>query len=152
MYVSHSHYNFIIYNSYSSCRLSLLFFFMIRLPPSATRTDTLSPYTTLFRSIVRRDYPTVDGSRASEVYFENVAIPGDALLGGEGTGLPLVEQIVDEATVAVCAEATGVMQKLHEGTLEYTQQRKQFGVPIAKFQVLQHRMVDMFMEVETART
>ena len=102
--------------------------------------------------IVRRDYPTVDGSRASEIYFENVAIPGDALLGGEGAGLPLVEQIVDEATVAVCAEATGVMQKLHEGTLEYTQQRKQFGVPIAKFQVLQHRMVDMFMEVEQARS
>ncbi|SKB34326.1 acyl-CoA dehydrogenase family protein [Sphingopyxis flava] len=102
--------------------------------------------------IVRRDYPTVDGNRASEIYFENAAIPADALLGGEGTGLPLIEQIVDEATVALCAEATGVMQKLHEGTLEYTQQRKQFGVPIAKFQVLQHRMVDMFMEVEQARS
>ena len=102
--------------------------------------------------ITRRDYPTVDGSRASEIYFENVAIPGNALLGGEGAALPLIEQIVDEATVAVCAEATGVMQKLHEGTLEYTQQRKQFGVPIAKFQVLQHRMVDMFMEVEQARS
>ncbi|MBB5708022.1 acyl-CoA dehydrogenase family protein [Sphingopyxis panaciterrulae] len=102
--------------------------------------------------IVRRDYPTVDGNRASEIYFENVAIPGDALLGGEGVGLDLIEQIVDEATVAVCAEATGVMQKLHEGTLDYTQQRKQFGIPIAKFQVLQHRMVDMFMEVEQARS
>lgn len=102
--------------------------------------------------IVRRDYPTVDGNRASEIYFENVAIPGDALLGGEGTGLDLIERIVDEATVAVCAEATGVMQKLHEGTLDYTQQRKQFGIPIAKFQVLQHRMVDMFMEVEQARS
>src|SRR5690606_9936093 len=102
--------------------------------------------------IVRRDYPTVDGNRASEIYFENVAIPADALLGGEGGGLPLVELIVDEATVSLCAEATGVMQKLHEGTLEYTQQRKQFGIPIAKFQVLQHRMVDMFMEVEQARS
>jgi alkylation response protein AidB-like acyl-CoA dehydrogenase len=98
--------------------------------------------------IVRRDYPTVDGSRASEIYFENVAIPADALLGGEGAALPLIEQIVDEATVALCAEATGVMQKLHEGTLDYTQQRKQVGVPIAKFQVLQHRMVDMFMAYE----
>ena len=49
--------------------------------------------------IVRRDYPTVDGFQASEVYFENVAIPGDALLGDEGAGLPLIEQIVDEATV-----------------------------------------------------
>ena len=102
--------------------------------------------------IVRRDYPTVDGCRASEVYFENVAIPGDALLGDEGAGLPLIEQIVDEATVAVCAEACGVTAKLHEGTLEYTQQRKQFGQPISRFQVLQHRMVDMFMEVEQAKS
>ncbi len=102
--------------------------------------------------IVRRDYPTVDGSRASEIYFENVSISSESLLGAEGAGLPLIEQIVDEATVATCAEATGVMQKLHEGTLDYTQQRKQFGQPIARFQVLQHRMVDMFMEVEQARS
>lgn len=100
--------------------------------------------------IVRRDYPTVDGFQASEVYFENVAIPGDALLGGEGAGLPIIERIVDEATVAVCAEACGVTRKLHTGTLDYAQQRKQFGQPIARFQVLQHRMVDMFMEVEQA--
>lgn len=102
--------------------------------------------------IARRDYPTVDGFRASEIYFENVAVPADALLGAEGQGIGLIERIVDEATVAVCAEATGVMEKLHQGTLEYTQQRKQFGVPISKFQVLQHRMVDMFMEVEQARS
>lgn len=102
--------------------------------------------------IVRRDYPTVDGNRASELYFENASIPADALLGEEGGALPIIDQIVDEASVAVCAEATGVMQKLHEGTLEYTQQRKQFGVPISKFQVLQHRMVDMFMEWEQAKS
>ena len=99
--------------------------------------------------IVRRDYPTVDGNRASEIYFENVAIPGDALLAG---GIDLIEQIVDQATVAVCAEATGVMAKLHEGTLDYAKQRQQFGQPIARFQVLQHRMVDMFMEVEQAKS
>jgi len=99
--------------------------------------------------ITRRDYPTVDGNRASEVYFENVAIPGDALLAG---GMDLIEKVVDEATVAVCAEATGVMAKLHEGTLEYSKQRQQFGQPIARFQVLQHRMVDMFMEVEQAKS
>ena len=99
--------------------------------------------------ITRRDYPTVDGFRASEVYFENVAVPGDALLPG---GLALIEQIVDEATVAVCAEATGVMAKLHEGTLDYSKQRQQFGQPIGRFQVLQHRMVDMFMEVEQAKS
>ncbi|HEX4874129.1 MAG TPA: acyl-CoA dehydrogenase family protein [Sphingorhabdus sp.] len=99
--------------------------------------------------ITRRDYPTVDGNRASEVYFENVAIPGDALLAG---GMDLIEKVVDEATVAVCAEATGVMTKLHEGTLDYSKQRQQFGQPIARFQVLQHRMVDMFMEVEQAKS
>ena len=100
--------------------------------------------------LVRRDYPTVDGFRASEIYFENASVPGDALLGAEGSGLPLVERIVDEATVAVCAEGTGVMRRLHAGTMDYARQRKQFGRPIADFQVLQHRMVDMFMEVEQA--
>ncbi len=100
--------------------------------------------------ITRRDYPTVDGFMASEIYFENASISADALLGGEGTALPIIEQIVDEATVAVCAEACGVTRKLHAGTLEYARQRNQFGQPIARFQVLQHRMVDMFMEVEQA--
>ncbi len=95
--------------------------------------------------ITRRDYPCVDGFQASEVYFENVAVPGEALLAG---GLPLVEQIVDEATVAVCGEACGVTRKLHEGTLDYSKQRQQFGQPIGRFQVLQHRMADMFIEVE----
>ena len=95
--------------------------------------------------VVRRDYPTVDGFQASEVYFENVAIPGDALIAG---GIDLIEQLVDEATVAMCGEASGIARKLHEGTLDYTKQRKQFGVPIGKFQVLQHRMADMFIEVE----
>ena len=98
--------------------------------------------------IVRRDYPCVDGFQASEIYFENVAVPADALLGGDGTGLPLIEQIVDEATVAVCGEACGVTRKLHEGTLDYSKQRQQFGQPIGRFQVLQHRMADMFLEVE----
>jgi alkylation response protein AidB-like acyl-CoA dehydrogenase len=95
--------------------------------------------------ITRRDYPTVDGYQASEVYFENVAVPGDALLSG---GLALVEKIVDEAIVAVCGEACGVARRLHDGTLDYSKQRQQFGQPIGRFQVLQHRMADMFMEVE----
>jgi pimeloyl-CoA dehydrogenase small subunit len=102
------------------------------------------------KGIVTRDYPTVDGQRASEVYFENVSVPADALIGAEGNGLPLVEKVIDEATAAVCAEAVGALRKLHEGTLDYARQRKQFGVPIASFQVLQHRMVDMFINVEQA--
>ena len=97
--------------------------------------------------ITRRDYATVDGFRASEVYFENVAIPGDAHLPG---GIDLIERIIDEATMGVCAEGVGTLRKLHDGTLEYSKQRKQFGQPIGKFQVLQHRMADMFIEVEQA--
>jgi alkylation response protein AidB-like acyl-CoA dehydrogenase len=95
--------------------------------------------------ITRRDYATVDGFRAAEVYFENVAIPGDALLPG---GIDLIERVVDEATVAICAEGTGIARKLLSGTVEYTQQRKQFGQPIGKFQALQHRMADMLVEAE----
>ncbi len=100
--------------------------------------------------IVTRDYPTVDGHRASEVYFENLTVPAEALIGSEGAALPLVEQVVDEAIAATCAEACGVLRRLHEGTLEFTRARKQFGAPIASFQVLQHRMVDMFIQVEQA--
>lgn len=98
--------------------------------------------------IVTRDYPTVDGQRASEIYFENVVVPAENLLGAEGEALPLVERVIDEATAAVCAEAVGCMRKLHAGTLDYARQRKQFGTAISNFQVLQHRMVDMFMELE----
>ncbi len=97
--------------------------------------------------VATRDYPTVDGRRASEVAFENTPA---RLLGDAETGLELVERVVDEATAAVCAEAVGCMRKLHENTLDYARQRKQFGRPISEFQVLQHRMVDMFMETEQA--
>jgi pimeloyl-CoA dehydrogenase small subunit len=98
--------------------------------------------------VTTRDYPTVDGRRASEVYFENVSVGGDALIGAEGEGLPLIERVVDEAIAATCAEAVGAMGVAHKMTVEYSRQRKQFGIAIGKFQVLQHRMVDMFMEHE----
>ncbi|MEN9683672.1 MAG: hypothetical protein RLZZ427_1423 [Pseudomonadota bacterium] len=95
--------------------------------------------------ISRRDYPTVDGFRASEVYFENVAVPGEALLSG---GIDLVERVVDEASMAVCAEATGISRTMLAQTVDYTKQRKQFGQPIGRFQSLQHRMADMLVEGE----
>jgi pimeloyl-CoA dehydrogenase small subunit len=98
--------------------------------------------------VTTRDYPTVDGNRASEVVLENVKVGADALIGPEGHGLPLVEKVVEEAVAATCAEACGVLRRLQEGTVEYTRQRKQFGVPISSFQVLQHRMVDMFIGLE----
>ena len=96
----------------------------------------------------RRDYPTVDGRRASEVALDGVRLGAEALVGEDGQALPLIEQVLDEARAALCAEALGVMGQLHGQTLEYAKQRRQFGHPIADFQVLQHRMVDMFVQLE----
>ncbi len=95
-----------------------------------------------------RDYPTVDGSRASEITLEDVKVSSDNLIGEEGKASKLIEQVVDESIAAVCAEAIGAMGVLNEATVEYCKTRKQFGQPIGKFQVLQHRMVDMFMQYE----
>ncbi len=102
--------------------------------------------------ISRRDYPTVDAFRASEVTFEGVKLPGTALLGTEGKGLAAIEQVIDEGILAVGAEAVGCMEVLYKATVEYCKTREQFGQPIGKFQVLQHRMVDMFMEHEQAKS
>jgi alkylation response protein AidB-like acyl-CoA dehydrogenase len=99
--------------------------------------------------IRRRDYPSVDGGRASEVYFDNVRIGADAVLR-EGDALPLIEQVVDDATIALCAEGVGVMRRLYRDTVDYARERKQFGVPISSFQVMQHRMADMLMHLEKA--
>ncbi len=98
--------------------------------------------------LATRDYPTVDGLHASEITFENVEVPGSNLIGAPGSALPLIERVTDEAIAARCAEAVGCMKVLVDATVEYAKTRKQFGVPIGKFQVLQHRMVDMFMNYE----
>jgi alkylation response protein AidB-like acyl-CoA dehydrogenase len=95
-----------------------------------------------------RDYKTVDGSMASEVSFENVKLSSSSLIGEEGNAYALIELVADETIAALCAEAIGAMSVLNETTVEYCKTRKQFGQPIGKFQVLQHRMVDMFMQYE----
>ncbi len=100
----------------------------------------------------RRDYPTVDAFRASEITLKDVEIDDDALLGELGRGLPILQRAIDEATLAVGAEAVGCMEVLYKDTVEYCKTRKQFGQPIGKFQVLQHRMVDMFMEHEQVKS
>ena len=102
--------------------------------------------------VSRRDYPTVDAFHASEVTLENVEVGADALLGEEGGGLSILQHAIDEGTLAVGAEAVGCMEVLYKDTVEYCKTREQFGQPIGKFQVLQHRMVDMFMEHEQARS
>ncbi|HIO43492.1 MAG TPA: pimeloyl-CoA dehydrogenase small subunit [Gammaproteobacteria bacterium] len=99
-----------------------------------------------------RNYPTVDGRRASEVTLENVIVPSSSLLSEEGNGFQHLEDAIDTATLAICAEAVGAMEVLYKTTVEYTKIRKQFGQAIGKFQVLQHRMVDMFMEYEQSKS
>ncbi|HYD86098.1 MAG TPA: acyl-CoA dehydrogenase family protein [Vitreimonas sp.] len=95
-----------------------------------------------------RDYPTMDGTRAAEVYLENVSVGAANLIGEVDNALSLIERIVDEANAAYCSEAVGCMRMMSDLTREYAKTRKQFGKAIADFQVLQHRMVDMFMATE----
>ncbi len=104
------------------------------------------------KGLSRRDYPTQDALRASEVTLDNVSVGADAVVGQVDDGLSLLEEVIDRATVAVCAEAVGCMDALNAATHEYIKTRKQFGVPIGKFQVLQHRMVDMFTHAQEARS
>jgi len=97
-------------------------------------------------------YRTLDGIRAADVVLRNVAVPAAALLGPLDAGFEIAEEAVDFATALVCAEAVGAMKSANEATLEYLKTRKQFGVPIGSFQALQHRMVDMTISAEQARS
>lgn len=100
------------------------------------------------KGLTRSDYPTIDGGRASDITFNDVLVPAERLLGAEGAALPLVERAADEAICALCAEAVGGMRRMLADTVVYASQRKQFGVALATFQVLQHRMADMFTALE----
>ena len=102
--------------------------------------------------VSRRDYPTVDGLRASEITFTGVKVAAEDCLGDVGSGLAVLEQAIDDGILAVGAEAVGCMEVLYKDTVEYCKTREQFGQPIGKFQVLQHRMVDMFMEHEQSKS
>lgn len=102
--------------------------------------------------ISRRAYPTVDARQAAEITFNEVRIPATQLLGTEGEGFEALQATIDDAIISVAAEAVGIMQMLNYKTLEYSKSRVQFGAPIASFQALQHRMVDMFMIAEQTRS
>ena len=97
-------------------------------------------------------FPTVDGLRASEIEFEDVFVPKAHLLGAEGGGYLLLESIAIDGILALSAEAVGAMEVLYKDTVSYTQEREQFDHPLSDFQVLQHRMVDMFMEYEQCKS
>jgi alkylation response protein AidB-like acyl-CoA dehydrogenase len=99
-----------------------------------------------------RAYPTVDGRRAADVTLHETRVPRSSLLGAEGRAFATLSTVFDLGLAALCAEAVGALQASLDATVEYTKTRKQFGQPIGKFQALQHRMVDMFIHVEQARS
>jgi alkylation response protein AidB-like acyl-CoA dehydrogenase len=98
-----------------------------------------------------REYRTIDGQRGADVAFTDVELPASALLGEAGKRWDVLEAGADYGVVLLCAEAVGVMEAINAATLDYLKTREQFGVPIGTFQVLQHRMADMYMHQEQAR-
>ncbi|WP_298960699.1 acyl-CoA dehydrogenase family protein [uncultured Methylobacterium sp.] len=102
--------------------------------------------------VSRRGYPTQDGQRAAEVSLSSVRVGPEAVIGAPEGALPAIERVTDEAIAALCAEAVGAMDRMHRLTVEYLKTRKQFGVAIGSFQVLQHRAADMFIALEQARS
>src|SRR5262249_41030949 len=102
--------------------------------------------------VTRRPYPTVDGLRAAEMTFAGVRVGADAAIGESGKAWELITKVVDAAIAALAAEAVGAMTGMHELTGGYLKTRKQFGVPIGAFQVLQHRAADMLIALEQARS
>jgi alkylation response protein AidB-like acyl-CoA dehydrogenase len=97
-------------------------------------------------------YPTVDGQRAADVYLQAVDLPAANRLGKEGTALAAIEAALDIGLAALCADAVGVMQAMVDATVEYVRMRQQFGQPIGRFQALQHRIADMLIHLEQARS
>lgn len=97
-------------------------------------------------------YPTQDLLHAADITFSGVEVGKDAAVGDPENALPLIERVVDEARIAMCAEAVGAMDESLKSTVEYLKTRTQFGVPIGTFQVLQHRAADMFVALEQARS
>ena len=104
------------------------------------------------KGLVLDEYPTVDGQRAADVYLQAVEMPVNSRLGPEGKALGAVEAALDIGLAALCADAVGVMQGLVDATVDYVRIRQQFGQPIGRFQALQHRIADMLIHLESARS
>jgi len=102
--------------------------------------------------VTRRDYRTIDCQRAADIDFVNVKVPASALLSKVGQGWNILDAVSDYGIALLCAEAVGAMEALNGATLEYLKTRQQFGVPLGKFQALQHRMAEMYMQMEQARS
>ena len=100
----------------------------------------------------KTNYKTVDGRRASDLTIENLSVSQDDIIGELDAGFKILDSAIDKAILAISAEAVGAMEVLYKATVEYAKTREQFGTAIGKFQVLQHRMVDMFMEYEQCKS
>jgi alkylation response protein AidB-like acyl-CoA dehydrogenase len=97
-------------------------------------------------------YALVDGGRAADVVFRDVHVGPQDTLGDPGTGFATLEHATGLGLLALCAEAVGAMDVVRDATLEYLRTRQQFGVPLGRFQALQHRMADLLLEIEQARS
>jgi len=104
------------------------------------------------QGVSRQGYATIDGGRAADIGFSDVKLSTVSLLGEAGNAFPAIEQTIGQGVLALCGEALGIMEVCRDMTLDYLRTRKQFGVPIGKFQALQHRMVDLCLEIEQARS
>jgi alkylation response protein AidB-like acyl-CoA dehydrogenase len=102
--------------------------------------------------VSRDSFPTVDGLRAAEIGLKDVRVPASRLIGEADAGFEILNAVANDAILALCAEAVGAMEVLYKDTVAYTQERVQFHHPLSDFQVLQHRMVDMFMEYEQCKS
>lgn len=102
--------------------------------------------------VQRQGYPLIEGGRAAEVTLTNVRLNTDALLGAPGEGYATLEYAMGRGILALCAEAMGALEVTRDATLEYLRNRQQFGVPIGRFQALQHRMAELLLEIEQARS
>lgn len=99
-----------------------------------------------------RGCPAIDGGRVAELTLDGVTLGADAVLGAEGQGAATLERAIGRGVLALCAEALGAMEAAKTATLEYLRTRKQFGILIGSFQALQHRMADLLLEIEQARS
>ena len=113
--------------------------------------DGISLFLVPSDTVEMRDYPLYGGGRAAEIRLD-CTIPPDVLLGEEGKAFALIERANARGCAAQCAEALGLMETIKTLTVDYLRQRRQFGQPIGKFQALQHRMADVLIEIEQARS
>lgn len=113
---------------------------------------TLFAVTANTAGVELQSYTTVDALSAADINLDGVKVDSGSVLGSVDQGFAVLQDVIDEATLAVCAEAVGIIRTMHDKTVAYTKERVQFGVPISSFQALQHRMVDTLVSAEQSQS